>query len=183
MDAETDAIDEFLKENGIDHLKAVIGFSLGGNMAFYYFCHHSTMIDQVIVDTAPIIKFPHFIKSYFYNKFRRWLNNARNHPDKAAEVLNQCFHGMGDAQQYIAPIVSFDSLKNLIESCFHVEDPKLDSQTQRKITFVYGKEDTTRLCLPRIRKYKNSEVIIAASMGHCGYFQFHSDDDLTRLLQ
>ncbi len=37
MEDEEKTIDEFLKENNIDKLKAIIGFSLGGNIAFHYF--------------------------------------------------------------------------------------------------------------------------------------------------
>ncbi|MDE7095594.1 MAG: alpha/beta hydrolase, partial [Anaeroplasmataceae bacterium] len=53
MEAEEKAINEFLKENNIEHLKAIIGFSLGGNIAFDYFCHNQDKVEQVIVDSAP----------------------------------------------------------------------------------------------------------------------------------
>ena len=42
---EIKSIDAFLQEHHITHLKAVIGFSLGGNIAFQYFCQHKDCID------------------------------------------------------------------------------------------------------------------------------------------
>lgn len=45
MEEEEKTIDEFLKTNQIDQLKAIIGFSLGGSIAFHYFCKNQDKID------------------------------------------------------------------------------------------------------------------------------------------
>ncbi|MDE5856346.1 MAG: alpha/beta hydrolase, partial [Anaeroplasmataceae bacterium] len=171
LEVEEKAINDFLKENNIDILKAIIGFSLGGNMAFHYFCHNQDKVEQVIVDSAPIFKFPRIVKRHFYKKYRKCLHNIKAHPENTVKELNKCFNGMGEAQQYIAPIITLESLKNLIESCYNIDTPKLDAESQGKITFVYGTKDIARLCLPRIKKYKNSKFIKVNSLGHCGYFR------------
>ena len=80
--------------------------------------------------------------------------NIKEHPENTVKELNKCFNGMGEVQQYVAPIVTIESLKNLLESCYNIETPKLENDSQRKITFVYGTNDIARLCLPRIKKYK-----------------------------
>ncbi len=54
MENEEKTINEFLKDNKIDRLKAIIGFSLGGNITFHYFCNNQDKIDKVIIDSAPI---------------------------------------------------------------------------------------------------------------------------------
>ena len=183
MKDEEKTIDEFLKENNIDKLKAIIGFSLGGNIAFHYFCNNQDKVDQVIVDSAPIFKFPNIIKKYFYNRYKKCLLNIKEHPEDTVKELNKCFNGMGEVQQYVAPIVTIESLKNLLESCYNIEAPKLENDSQRKITFVYGTNDIARLCLPRIKKYKNSEFIQIESLGHCGYFRENTDEYIKRLIR
>lgn len=182
MEEEIKTIDEFLNENGIDNLKAVIGFSLGGNIAFNYFILHQDKIDQVIVDSAPIFKFPKFIINCAYKKYKKCLDRVRKSPQNAAKELNKCFKGMGEAQQYVAPIVTDESLKNLAKTCFSVNAPKIDSDAQKKITFVYGTKDIARFCKPRIKKYKNSKFVKIKSSGHCGYFRENLDEYINKLI-
>ncbi len=90
---------------------------------------------------------------------------------------------MGEVQQYIAPIVTIESLKNLLESCYNIETPEIDVDSQKKLTFVYGTKDIARLCLARIKKYKDSEFIKIDSLGHCGYFRKNVDDYIKRLIR
>lgn len=183
MEDEEKELDEFLKENNIDRVKAIIGFSLGGNMAFHYFCQNQDKVEQVIVDSAPIFKFPAFIKKYFYNRYRKCLINIKKHPENTVKELNKCFNGMGEAQQYVAPLVTIESLGNLLESCYNVEIPRLDTDSQKKITFIYGTKDIARLCLPRIKKYKSSRFIKKDSFGHCGYFREYTDEYIKELIR
>lgn len=89
MDDEEKNIDEFLKENNLDRLKAIIGFSLGGNIAFHYFCNNQDKVDQVIVDIAPIFKFPNIIKKYFYNRYKKCLLNIKAHPENTDEYIKK----------------------------------------------------------------------------------------------
>ncbi len=183
MEDEENTINKFLKENGIDKLKAVIGFSLGGNIAFNYFCNNQDKVEQVIVDSAPVFKFPNIIKKYFYIRYRKCLLNIKKYPENTVKELNKCFRGMGEVQQYVAPIVTMESLKNLIESCYNIEAPKLNSDSESRITFVYGTKDIARLCLPRIKKYKNSKFVIVDSLGHCGYFRKDTEDYIKKLIK
>lgn len=182
MEDEEMYIDTFLQENNIGKLKAVIGFSLGGNMAFHYFYRNQDKIDKVIVDSAPLFKFPGFIKRYFYGKYKRCLENIKENPVNAIKELDKHFHGMGSCQQYVAPIITMKSLKNLIESCYSVDLPKLNTISEKKITFVYGTNDIARLCLPRIKKYRNSKIEIIKSFNHCQYFRTNADEYLSKLV-
>ncbi len=183
IEEEEKTIDKFLEQQNIDRLTAVIGFSLGGNIAFHYFCQHPDKIDQVIVDSAPIFKLPKMIKKYFYHKYKKCLLKIKECPENTIKELNKCFSGMGEAQQYVAPIVTIESLKNLIESCYYIETPKLSIDSQKKITFVYGTKDIAKLCLFRIKKYKNSKIIKVPSLGHCGYFREHTNAYCNELIR
>lgn len=170
-DEEIAQIDLFLKENQIERLKAVVGFSMGGNIAFRYFCRNTERIDRAVIDSAPLFDFPAFVKSYFVRNYVRCLQKVKNDPDHAAEELNRCFNGMGEVQSRTAPIVTEESLKNMVmESCYHVTLPALDPDAQRKIVFLYGSKDIARLCAVRLRKYKESRLVRLPACGHCGYF-------------
>ncbi|MDE7295660.1 MAG: alpha/beta hydrolase, partial [Clostridia bacterium] len=56
-------IKEFLAANEITSLYAVAGFSLGGNIAYEFFCENSDMIENAIIDSAPLFHFPSLIKN------------------------------------------------------------------------------------------------------------------------
>lgn len=182
MQDEQEILNNYFKDNNIDKLKIVIGFSLGGNIAFDYFCKNSDKIDKVIVDSAPIFKFPLLIKLYFYNKYKKCLLAIHNNPENIVEELNKHFHGMGKVQQQIAPLVTLNSLRNLIESCYNLETPRLETSLQEKITFLYGSKDIAKLCLPRIKKYKNSNLIILDSLNHCEYFMINQEDYIKKII-
>lgn len=163
-------IDEFLKENNIDSLMTVAGFSLGGNIAFDYFCRHQDLIDNLVIDSAPLFRFPPFLKNALYKRFETCLINVKNNPENAVEELNVYFNKMGEFQKHIAPTVSLSSLKNLTESCFNVRTPFLSARAQRKISFLYGKEDISRISAPRARKYLHSRFVTFNNMAHCEYY-------------
>ncbi|MPN63020.1 hypothetical protein SDC9_210774 [bioreactor metagenome] len=89
---------------------------------------------------------------------------------------------MGKVQQQIAPLVTLNSLRNLIESCYNLETPRLETSLQEKITFLYGSKDIAKLCLPRIKKYKNSNLIILDSLNHCEYFMINQEDYIKKII-
>ncbi len=183
MEDEEKSIDKFLNENGIDKIKTVIGFSLGGNIAFDYFCKHQDKIEKVIIDSAPIFKIPKIIKKIFYRKYKKCLIRVKNSPKNAAKELNKCFNGMGEFQQYVAPLVTIDSLKNLVESCYNVKTIKLNKDSEKKMIFVYGSKDIARICLPRIKKYKNSKFVKIDLQNHCSYFRNNIDEYINNLIE
>lgn len=182
MEDEEKAIDKFLIENGIDKIKVVIGFSLGGNIAFDYFCKHQDKIEKVIIDSAPIFKLPKIIKNHYYKKYKKCLIKVKKSPQNASLELNKYFNGMGEYQQFVAPIVTLESLKNLIESCYNIKTPKLNIDSEKKMTFVYGSKDIARICLPRIKKYKNSKFVKIDSQNHCSYFRNNINEYINNLI-
>ncbi len=103
--------------------------------------------------------------------------------ENIAAELNKCFNGMEEVQKRTAPIVAMESLKGLVESCFLMRTPPLAKQAQQKMTFVYGSKDIARLCIPRIKKYKNSRILRLRGRGHCGYFMERPQDYVEKLIE
>ncbi len=161
-------IKKFLTENDISSLHAVAGFSLGGNIAYNFFCENASMIEKAVIDSAPLFCFPKFIRKLCYKKYSKCLKRIKSGNCDIARELNKCFNGMGEHQKAVAPIVSFDSLKNLVESCFYNKKRKLSKPEIDKVTFVYGSKDVARFCKYRIKGYHVRKL---KGLGHCGLYR------------
>ena len=74
-DDEIRQIKEFLSENGVASLYAVAGFSLGGNIAYEFFCNNAEMIEKAAIDSAPLFNFPNLVKNHFLKSYSKSLNN------------------------------------------------------------------------------------------------------------
>lgn len=167
-DDELRQIKDFLTERGITSVYAVAGFSLGGNIAYNFYCQNSNMIEKAIIDSAPLFRFPSFVKRRFYKSYEKCLRKIKQEDCDIPKELNKCFNGMGEYQKNVAPTVSFDSLKNLVESCYNNKMYKLTKQDKNKISFVYGTKDISRLCKYRLKGYKIRKF---KGLGHCGLYR------------
>ncbi len=165
---ETLQIKAFLMENHIESIYALAGFSLGGNIAYHFFCENAKMIEKVIIDSAPLFNFPKFIKNIFYRKYTKCLKKIKDGNCDITKELDKHFDGMGKYQKDIAPIVSFESLKNLIDGCYHNTIYKLSENDLKKITFIYGSKDAARLCKARLKK---DNIYNMKGYGHCGLYR------------
>ncbi len=183
MKDEMDCIDKFLQENGIKKLNFIVGFSLGGNIAYSYFCTHPDLVEYAVIDSAPIFKFPKFIKKRFYNKYKKCLLKIKQNNVDIAKELNKCFNGMGQMQKVIAPKVDLQSLLGLIESCYNVPLYDMSADIQSRLTFVYGSKDIARFCLPRIKRYRSAKFVKVKNCNHCGYFMNNVTDYITEFLE
>ena len=168
---EIKALHNFLENDGVSKVYCMIGFSLGGNLCYKYFCEYTNDVENIIVDSAPMFCFPKFIKRHFYKKYERCLLKIKSGKVDAATELNKCFNSMGQYQQYVAPKVDIRSLSGLIDACFDVKLKSLEDKDQKKITFVYGTKDIAKMCLSRIKKYKHSKFVIIKGGHHCSYFK------------
>ena len=161
-------IKAFLAENNVASLYALAGFSLGGNIAYEFFCHNAAMIERAVIDSAPLFKFPSVVKNQYLKSYATCLKKIKSGKHDAAAELNKYFNGMGAYQKNIAPIVSPESLKSLVGSCFDTKVHALPPAERQKITFVYGSKDIARLCTVRLKKY---HVRTMKGYGHCGFYR------------
>lgn len=161
-------IKEFLSENDVESLYAVAGFSLGGNIAYEFFCNNTEMIEKAVIDSAPLFNFPKTIKNYYLKSYTKCLKRIKSGKYDAAEELNKYFNGMGEFQKDIAPIVSQESLNSLVASCFNTKVYKLSQDERNKVTFIYGNKDIARLCNVRLKKYYIHKM---KGYGHCGFYR------------
>lgn len=167
-DDEIRQIKEFLSENNVSSLYAVAGFSLGGNIAYDFFCNNSNMTEKAIIDSAPLFNFPGLVKNHFLKSYSKCLKKIKSGEYDVEKELNKYFNGMGEHQKDIAPLVSQDSLNNLIGSCYNTKVYKLPQDKLKKVTFIYGSKDIARLCKTRIKKYHIHKM---KSYGHCGFYR------------
>ena len=161
-------IKEFLLENNIVSLNTVAGFSLGGNIAYEFFCNNAEMIEKAVIDSAPLFNFPKFIKNHFLKNYTKCLSRIKSGKYDAAKELNKHFNGMGEYQKDIAPIVSQESLNSLVESCYNTKVYKLSQDEREKVKFIYGSKDIARLCKGRLKKYYVHKL---KGYGHCGFYR------------
>ena len=167
-DDEIRQIKEFLSENYITSLYAVAGFSLGGNIAYEFFCNNVEMIEKAVIDSAPLFNFPKIVKNHYLKSYTKCLKRIKSGKYDAAKELNKHFNGMGEYQKDIAPIVSQESLNSLVESCYNTKVYKLPQDERKKVTFIYGGKDIARLCKARLKKYHIHKM---KSYGHCGFYR------------
>ena len=161
-------IKEFLSENNITSIYAVAGFSLGGNIAYEFFCNHAEMIEKAVIDSAPLFNFPKIVKNHYLKSYTKCLKRLKSGQYDPAKELNRHFNGMGEYQKDVAPIVSQESLNSLVESCFNTKVYKLRQDYLKKVTFIYGSKDIARLCKPRLKKYHIHKM---KGYGHCGFYR------------
>lgn len=161
-------IKEFLLENNVASLYAVAGFSLGGNIAYQFFCNNAGMIEKAVIDSAPLFNFPKVVKRYYLKSYSKCLSRIKSGKYDSAKELNKHFNGMGEYQKDIAPIVSQESLNCLVESCFNTKVYRLPQDEKKKVTFVYGSKDIARLCKVRLKKYHIHKM---KGYGHCGFYR------------
>lgn len=161
-------IKKFLSENNVASLYAVAGFSLGGNIAYEFFCSNAEMIEKAILDSAPLFDFPKVVKNHYLKSYSKCLKKIKSGKYDVEKELNKYFNGMGEYQKDIAPFVSQESLNNLIVSCYNTKVYKLSQDELKKVTFIYGSKDLARLCKVRLKKY---HIYNMKGFGHCGFYR------------
>ncbi len=172
-------VKEFLTANGIESLYAVAGFSLGGNIAYKLFCENTEMFEKAVIDSAPLFRFPKFVKKLFLKNYSDCLKKIKSDDCDVAKELNTHCDGMGEYQKDVAPTVSLESLQNLVESCYNNEVYKLPEDAAKKLTFVYGSKDISRLCGVRIKHYRKCKM---KGYGHCGFYRENPVEWVKRFL-
>lgn len=129
-------INEFLSENNVASVYAVAGFSLGGNIAYEFFCNNAEMIEKAVIDSAPLFNFPKAVKNHFLKSYSKCLKRIKSGKYDVAKELNKYFNGMGEFQKDIAPIVSQESLNRLVESCYNTKIYKLSQKYEKSYFYL-----------------------------------------------
>ncbi|HAB67559.1 MAG TPA: hypothetical protein DCE23_09365 [Firmicutes bacterium] len=160
----------YFKSHNINKIDLMIGFSIGGNIAYDYFYKNTDFIDKVIIDSAPLLKFPYIIKRFKYKEYRNTIINVLKNKNTRTNILNEAFPFLGEYQKDVAPLMNERSLKNIVETCYNVRIHNLSPKNQSKITFVYGTKDKNNICLKRLKRYKNSNFISVLNASCCQYF-------------
>lgn len=160
----------FFKSHNINKIDLLIGFSIGGNIAYDFFYKNTDLIEKVIIDSAPLFNLSIISKKYIYYKYRQIIINILKNKNDRVNILKQYFGSLAEYQKDVAPLMTERSLRNIIETCYKVKIHNLDKKNQEKITFVYGTKDIYRYCLKRIKRYKHSKFITVKNASNCQYF-------------
>lgn len=100
---EITKIENFLKERGITSLYALAGFSLGGNIAYEFFCKHPGTVERCVIDSAPMFDFPKIIERHFYKDYMGCLKAIKTEGCDVAAELDKHFNGMANTKKRSPP--------------------------------------------------------------------------------
>ncbi len=169
MQKEELEISIFLKSHNINKIDILMGFDIGGNIAYDYFYKNTDIIDKVIIDSAPLYKKGFIVRQYYYNKYNKMILKIIRDKKNIVNIINQYFKDKGEYIKNVVPLVNDLSLENLMKTRFGVKIHTLNKKNQEKITFVYGNEDKNRSSLRRIKQYKYSNIMIIKNADNCQY--------------
>ncbi|MCM1043161.1 MAG: alpha/beta hydrolase [Corallococcus sp.] len=169
---------QHLRRSGITHVKMIIGFSLGGNIALDYFCRNSDKIDKLIVDSAPLFNLQPLARRAFFKKYKSRVRYEQG-KQQTLEEDNERAAFFQTAAKYITD----KSLQNLVKSCYKVRLPKASKDAQKRMTFIYGTKDKARGCLKRLRLYREGTFYTLDDYKHCELFLTQPDAYIDKFIE
>jgi esterase/lipase len=168
---EADNIIKYLYENNISKLELIDGISLGGIIAFEVFRRRQIEIKHMFLDGAPFVLLPAYKRKFMGFLFKRVAHSVKKHPDKIG-ILDKKFPKFAREMKEICFRMTDESIKNLSEACYTYQLPETIELGNETITFMYGTAEKASMCIPTVRKYTNTKLIIKEGYKHC---QFISD--------
>jgi esterase/lipase len=168
---EADSIIEYLYENNILKLELIAGISLGGLIAFEVFRRKQIEIKHIFLDGTPFILLPSYKRKFMKFLFVRVVHSIKKHPDKKG-ILDKMFSKSAGEMKEVCLRMTDESIKNLSEACYTYQLPETIELRNETVSFMYGTAEKASMCIPTIKKYTNTKLIIKKGFKHC---QFISD--------
>lgn len=168
---EADNIIEYLHENNFSKLELIAGISLGGIIAFEVFRRRQIEIKHMFLDGAPFVLLPLYKRKFMGFLFKRVVHSVKKHPDKKG-ILDKKFPKFSKVMKEVCLRMADESIGNLSEACYTYQLPETIELGNETITFMYGTSEKASMCIPTVKKFTNTELIIKEGFGHC---QFISD--------
>jgi pimeloyl-ACP methyl ester carboxylesterase len=181
---EAKGIVKYLKEQGITRIKMVYGQSMGGEIAIelvHQLLAEEITVDKALLDGAPCIKLPKPCKAVARAIFLKEIRLLRE--NKADDMMNMRFMKQltnGDTESLrpmvkpvmeAAPYLTDESVINQMECCYTFDFPVFDENVQKKLYFLYAKEEKTyKTCFKKVKKtYPNANYKVVTGYGHITY--------------
>jgi pimeloyl-ACP methyl ester carboxylesterase len=175
---------QYLKEQGITRIKMIYGQSMGGDIAIelvHQLLAEGITVDKAFLDGAPCIKLPKAFKAVARAIFLKEIRLLRQ--NKADEMMNMRFMKQltnGDTESFrpmikpvmeIVPYLTDESVINQTECCYTFDFPAFNESDQKKLYFLYAKEEKTyRTCFKKVKKtYPNANYKVVTGYGHLTY--------------
>lgn len=168
-DDEADKIINYLNENHIDKLDFILGTSLGAIIAFEVYKRNAVQIDRAYFDGGPFFKFGPLLQKIAEMKFWGKCSKIRQNPQYSVEKINKIFSGLGSPKCSVCSHMTKENIKNLSHACYSFSLPDLSGIAQKSITFLYGTKEPARFCIPRLKRYKYSHIVMKDGYHHCGF--------------
>lgn len=168
---EADNIIEYLHSNGILQLELISGISLGGLIAFEVFRRRQIEIKNMFIDGAPFVLMPLYKRKFMGLVFKRVAHSVKKHPQKIG-ILDKMFPQYAWMMKEVCLRITDESIRNLSEACYTYQLPEAIELDDETVTFMYGTAEKASMCIPTVRKFTNTRLIIKEGLNHC---QFLSD--------
>lgn len=165
---EADLIIKYLHENAITELELIAGISLGGIIAFETFIRKQIKIKHALIDGAPFILLSSLRRKIMFHIFRMVTHSVKKHPQRT-NIFDKKFPSYSRIMKEICLHITDESIKNLSEACYTYQLPKSIELEDETVTFLYGTAEKASMCLPALRKYTNTRLILREGYKHCEF--------------
>jgi pimeloyl-ACP methyl ester carboxylesterase len=181
---EAKGIVQYLKEQGITRIKMVYGQSMGAEIAIeliHQLLERGIIVEKAFFDGAPCIKLPKPYKAVVRAIFLKAIRLLRN--KNVDDMMNMRFVKQltnGDAESLrfmmnpvmeVMPYLTDESVINQTECCYTFDFPAFDESNQKKLYFLYAKEEKAyKTCFKKVKKtYPNANYKVVTGYGHMTY--------------
>jgi pimeloyl-ACP methyl ester carboxylesterase len=181
---EAKGIAQYLKEQGITRIKMVYGQSMGAEIAIelvHQLLEEGITVEKAFLDGAPCIKLPKPYKAVvraIFLKMSRLLRENKTNDMMNMRFVRQLTNGdteslrsMMEPVMEVLPYLTDESVINQTECCYTFDFPAFDENDQKKLYFLYAREEKAyKTCFRKVKKtYPNANYKVVTGYGHMTY--------------
>ena len=164
---EVDKISEYLKKRGIQSVDIILGTSLGGIIAFELFIQKNFSISRAYLDGTPFFNLPSICIRIMAFLFKRIAHRL---PKTSNSFLDKLYPAYSLKMKKICENMNDESITNLAKACYSYKLPKkINLNSGQRLTFIYSSKEIASMCIPMLKKYNNSDLIVKKGYSHCEF--------------
>lgn len=182
IDNEAKQIEYYLKENKISEIHCVLGLSLGGAIAHKLLARGNTVIHNIVLDGAPLVKSPAWLTNTMTKNYMDILKKSQKRDKKTLD--NFCKHFLPES--YLPHYLSFidnmneESIVNMLNSVGEsILSTSLDLKATR-LLYLHGTKMNEYLSKKSARQiekhYPDATVVCFKGDAHCECAIYEPDD-------
>ena len=168
---ETLDIITFLKEQHIQQIELLLGVSLGGIIAFDVCQTREIRIHHTVIDGAPLIQFPAYKIWVMKKLFQYIAHQSANNPDRS-NILDRLFPKHASHMKQLCGNMSDHTIQQLAIACYRYPLGQIVKlNTDETLTFLYGTKEKASMCIPRLEKFANCQILRKVGYHHCEFLE------------